>query len=204
MLYLNEGLKNTTCSPAFTDVRDGIIQATVILNGGQDTCLLWRTFAAFGLGVDAVSGGPNSTSPTNGFQVPASCQIGPTLTLTLDLDPPPDTRLGRGDRATLTATVELNGAPQAGKTVTFAPADTTLASVSRNSHVTDGMGKATTIVTGEKSGWPTTTTVTTTVDRTREDQAVSVPDVSPVALLLLLACLVLFRLSRKELGASGT
>jgi len=27
MFYVNEGLKNTVCSPAFTDVRDGILQA---------------------------------------------------------------------------------------------------------------------------------------------------------------------------------
>ena len=29
MLYVNEGLKNTACSPTFTDVRDGIIQAAI-------------------------------------------------------------------------------------------------------------------------------------------------------------------------------
>ena len=73
MLYVNEGLKNTICSPTFTDVRDGIIQAAASTFGGEDVCLLWETFAAFGLGSDAVSGGPNSTAPTNGFEVPQSC-----------------------------------------------------------------------------------------------------------------------------------
>src|SRR4029453_9861079 len=76
MLYVNEGLKNTICSPAFTDIRDGIIQAAVDNHGGEDVCRMWTAFAAFGLGSNAVSGGPNSLSPTNGFAVPASCQGG--------------------------------------------------------------------------------------------------------------------------------
>jgi PKD repeat protein len=85
MLYVNEGLKNTACSPTFTDVRDGMILAAQSLQsqlGGQDDCLMWEAFAAFGLGVDAVSGGSNSIDPTNGFAVPAACQNGqPTVTI---------------------------------------------------------------------------------------------------------------------------
>lgn len=73
MLYVNEGLMNTSCSPAFTDVRDGIIQAATDNHGGADVCLLWSTFAAFGLGTDAVSGGAGSTSPTNGSGLPGAC-----------------------------------------------------------------------------------------------------------------------------------
>ena len=73
LLYVTEGLKNTACSPAFTDVRDGIIQAAVDNYGGSDVCRLWEAFAGFGLGSDAISGGSNSTSPTNGFAVPESC-----------------------------------------------------------------------------------------------------------------------------------
>jgi hypothetical protein len=73
MLYVNEGLKNTVCSPAFTDVRDGYIQAAIDNFAGDDVCRMWEAFAAFGLGVDAVSGGPNSTSPVNGFEVPEAC-----------------------------------------------------------------------------------------------------------------------------------
>ena len=76
MLYVNEGLKNTACNPTFTQVRDGIIQAATTLNNGEDVCTIWAGFAGVGLGVDAVSGGANSTAPTNGFNVPASCQGG--------------------------------------------------------------------------------------------------------------------------------
>ncbi|MEC4674040.1 MAG: M36 family metallopeptidase, partial [Nitrospirota bacterium] len=73
LLYVNEGLKNTACSPTFTEARDGIIQAAIDNFGGEDVCTIWSAFANFGLGVDAVSGGSNSTNPTNGFSLPASC-----------------------------------------------------------------------------------------------------------------------------------
>lgn len=77
MLYVNEGFKNTACSPTFVDTRDGVIQAATTLFGGEDVCLLWETFAAFGLGTDAISGGSSSIRPTNGFALPAACE-GPT------------------------------------------------------------------------------------------------------------------------------
>ena len=73
MLYVTEGLKNTACSPTFTQARDGIIQAAHSLHGGEDVCRLWTAFAAFGLGIDAVSNGPSSTTPVNGFNRPAAC-----------------------------------------------------------------------------------------------------------------------------------
>jgi hypothetical protein len=39
--------------------------------------LIWETFAAFGLGTDASTGGSNSTTATNGFSIPASCDNTP-------------------------------------------------------------------------------------------------------------------------------
>ena len=77
LLYVNEGLKNTACSPTFVDARDGVIQVAVDNFSGEDVCALWEVFAAYGLGTDAVSGGSNSTSPTNGFNLPASCLTPP-------------------------------------------------------------------------------------------------------------------------------
>ncbi len=73
MLYVNEGLKFTACSPTFTQVRDGILQAASVNYGGVDVCRMWRAFAGFGLGTNATSGGPNSTAAVNGFQTPARC-----------------------------------------------------------------------------------------------------------------------------------
>ena len=84
MLYVNEGLKNTACNPTFTQIRDGIIQAAMDNHGGEDVCRMWQAFAGFGLGSNAVSGGANSTSPTNGFNVPASCQGGGGTTVFSD------------------------------------------------------------------------------------------------------------------------
>lgn len=77
MYYIVQGLKNSICSPAFTDVRDGILAAAAASYGGEDVCRLWTAFAAFGLGTNAVSGGPNSTTPTDGFDIPAACLTGP-------------------------------------------------------------------------------------------------------------------------------
>ncbi len=79
MYYINEGLKNTACSPTFVNNRDGIIQAATDSFGGEDVCLIWEAFAAFGLGTDAISGGSGSTNPTNGFSIPQICS-----------EPPPD------------------------------------------------------------------------------------------------------------------
>ena len=73
MLYVNEAMKLSPCSPTFTDIRDGMIQAATDLFGGEDVCRMWEAFAQFGLGIDAESGGPFSTSPTNGFGVPDAC-----------------------------------------------------------------------------------------------------------------------------------
>lgn len=80
LFYINEGLKETACGPTFVDNRNGILAVAADNFGGEDVCLLWEVFASFGLGTDAVSGGPNSTNPTNGFSIPSSC----------DNDPPPD------------------------------------------------------------------------------------------------------------------
>ena len=97
LLYINEGLKNSACSPTFLDVRDGIIQAATDNYSGQDVCLLWDAFAAFGLGIDAVSGGPNSTSPTNGFDVPLECKCQPAPVA----DAGPDQVICAGDSTTI-------------------------------------------------------------------------------------------------------
>ncbi len=75
LLYVTEGLKNIPCEPTFLDVRDGILQAAVDTMAGEDVCLLWGAFAAFGLGEDATTVGRNSTTVTNGFAVPAACDL---------------------------------------------------------------------------------------------------------------------------------
>ncbi|MEE8523859.1 MAG: M36 family metallopeptidase [Thermoanaerobaculia bacterium] len=119
MFYINEGLKNTACSPTFVDNRDGIIQAATDNFGGADVCLLWDTFAAFGLGTDAVSGGPSSTSPTNGFDTPLPCQCQPSPIA----DAGPDQLICLGDSTTV-------GTPaQPDNTYSWAPGGETTAQI---------------------------------------------------------------------------
>ena len=127
LLYVIEGLKNTSCSPTFTDARDGIIAAAASAHGGEDVCLLWETFAGFGLGTDAVSGGPNSTNPTNGFSIPAECQCSPQPVA----DAGPDVVICAGESASIgTPAVPGNSyswAPGGETTaeITVTPAETT-------------------------------------------------------------------------------
>jgi len=97
MLYINEGLKNTACSPTFLDARDGIIQAAQNNFGGADVCTLWDAFAAYGLGTDASTGGSNSTTATNGFSVPPECECSPQPIA----DAGPDQSICLGESVTL-------------------------------------------------------------------------------------------------------
>ncbi|MCB1034428.1 MAG: M36 family metallopeptidase, partial [Acidobacteria bacterium] len=80
LFYINEGFKNTACSPTFLDTRDGIIQAAIDNNGGQDVCLIWNAFAGFGLGEDATTAGNNTTTATDGFAVPVMCDLSTIFT----------------------------------------------------------------------------------------------------------------------------
>ncbi len=128
MLYVNEGMKNTACNPTFTQVRDGIIQAATDNHGGEDVCRMWQAFAAYGLGTDAVSGGSGSTTPTNGFSVPASCSGGGGTTVFSDtfetslgwVTNPNGTdtaTTGQWERGDPEATTDQGGARQLGTTV---------------------------------------------------------------------------------------
>jgi extracellular elastinolytic metalloproteinase len=102
MLYVNEGLKNTACNPTFTQVRDGILAAAADLHNGEDVCRMWEAFAAYGLGTNAIGGSANSTNPTNGFNIPASCQGG--------ANQPPNANAGPDQNVFAGTLVTLNGA----------------------------------------------------------------------------------------------
>ncbi|MCH9646666.1 MAG: M36 family metallopeptidase [Deltaproteobacteria bacterium] len=119
LFYINEGLKNTACSPTFVNNRDGIIQAATDSFGGADVCDIWQAFADFGLGTDAVSGGSGSTNPTNGFSVPAACQCSPQPIA----DAGPDPVVCQGDSAT------IGTAAQPSNTYSWAPGGETTAQI---------------------------------------------------------------------------
>ncbi|MEM7354061.1 MAG: M36 family metallopeptidase [Acidobacteriota bacterium] len=126
MFYYNEGLKNTACSPTFVDNRDGIIAAATASFGGQDVCLLWQTFAAFGLGTDAVSGGSGSTNPTNGFAIPAACQCTPQASANAGADQ----TINEGQ------SVQIGTAGLAGHTYSWSPGGATTAQITVSPTVT--------------------------------------------------------------------
>lgn len=110
MLYINEGLKLTACSPTFIDVRNGIIAATTAINAGADTCRVWDAFAAFGLGSNATTVGPNSTVATNGFDRPAACS-GRTMSIA-------DVAVFEGNVGTTNASIGVNMSSSSSTTLT--------------------------------------------------------------------------------------
>ena len=87
-------------------------------------------------------------------------------------------------------TVKTTGVPQAGKTVNFSIADSSRASVSPNSAVTDANGQAQVTVRG-KSQFPNETTLKATANGASDTVTVRVPDLSPTVVGLLMACFVL-------------
>ncbi|HEV3474477.1 MAG TPA: M36 family metallopeptidase, partial [Actinomycetota bacterium] len=79
-----DGMKFAPCEPGFVDARNAIIAADAALTGdpangipGDNECLIWRTFARRGLGVDASQGNFESkTDGKEGYNVPAHCSTG--------------------------------------------------------------------------------------------------------------------------------
>lgn len=77
-----DGMKFAVCEPGFEDARDAIIAADAALTGnpakgvpGDNECLIWRTFARRGLGVDAKQGDFEiKTDAVDGFKVPNHCE----------------------------------------------------------------------------------------------------------------------------------
>lgn len=72
---VTEALKITSCGPGFKDGRDAILQADINLNGGANTCLIWKAFAKRGMGFSASQGSPfNVRDGSEAFDIPESCE----------------------------------------------------------------------------------------------------------------------------------
>ncbi|HEV3472478.1 MAG TPA: M36 family metallopeptidase [Actinomycetota bacterium] len=77
-----DGMKFAPCEPGFEDARDAIIAADAALTGdvangkpGENECLIWRTFARRGLGIDAKQNDfENKVDGVSGFKVPTQCE----------------------------------------------------------------------------------------------------------------------------------
>ena len=82
--YLIGGMNFTPAGPAMEDMRDGILEAVLVLADPSDVnahqCLIWDAFAVFGIGVGAEGiargGGPfgaSLKSVTESFKLPPEC-----------------------------------------------------------------------------------------------------------------------------------
>ncbi|AZA73886.1 T9SS C-terminal target domain-containing protein [Chryseobacterium indoltheticum] len=73
---VTDALKLQACNPTFVDGRNAILQAEMATTGGADKCMIWRTFAKRGLGVNASAGSKTSINDqTQDFTVPAECVL---------------------------------------------------------------------------------------------------------------------------------
>ncbi len=74
MALIIEGMKNTPINMGFVSGRDAILQADEDLYDGRYSCLIWKVFAARGVGVNAVennNGGSNDLNDqTSSFDTP--------------------------------------------------------------------------------------------------------------------------------------
>ncbi|WP_241507622.1 T9SS-dependent M36 family metallopeptidase [Chryseobacterium piscium] len=73
---VTDALKLQACNPTFVDGRNAILQAEMATTGGADKCMIWRTFAKRGLGVNASAGSKTSINDQEqDFTVPAECVL---------------------------------------------------------------------------------------------------------------------------------
>ncbi|KMQ60925.1 metalloprotease [Chryseobacterium sp. BLS98] len=73
---VTDALKLQPCYPTFVDGRDAILAADQATTQGADRCMIWRTFAKRGLGVNANAGSKtNINDQTEDFTVPADCVL---------------------------------------------------------------------------------------------------------------------------------
>jgi extracellular elastinolytic metalloproteinase len=73
---VTDALKLQVCNPTFIDGRNAILQAELNTTQGVDKCMIWRTFAKRGLGVNASAGSKtNINDQVQDFSVPADCVL---------------------------------------------------------------------------------------------------------------------------------
>ena len=69
-----DGFNYTPVTPAYEDMRDGMLASAAARNATAETCLIWDAFAAQGIGVGADGTATNKgVSITESFTKPASC-----------------------------------------------------------------------------------------------------------------------------------
>jgi hypothetical protein len=74
---VTDALKLQGCNPTFIDGRNAILAAELATTAGVDRCMIWRTFAKRGLGVNASAGSKtNINDQVQDLTVPADCVLG--------------------------------------------------------------------------------------------------------------------------------
>ena len=71
---VTNALKLQACNPTFIDGRNAILSAELAATQGADRCMIWRTFAKRGLGVNASAGSKTDINDqAEDFTTPADC-----------------------------------------------------------------------------------------------------------------------------------
>jgi serine protease len=145
--------------------------------------------------------------PRTAAQCPQACGAGllsavapgtppplpPPVAVSLKLD---SNDLQTGESTTARATVTQNGAPVAGKAVTFSTGNASVASISPGTALTDANGQAQSAVKGQSKG---ETTVSAAANGATASAPVRVPDLAlPAAILVIgLAVIIVMKRNRK-------
>jgi len=73
---VTNALKLQVCNPTFIDGRNAILAAELATTAGADRCMIWRTFAKRGLGLNASAGLKTSINDqSEDYTVPADCVL---------------------------------------------------------------------------------------------------------------------------------
>lgn len=74
---VTDALKLQACNPTFIDGRNAILSAEMLTTKGEDRCMIWKTFAKRGLGLNALAGNKmNINDQKEDFSIPKDCQDG--------------------------------------------------------------------------------------------------------------------------------
>lgn len=74
MHLVMDGLKLQPCNPGFVDGRNAILLADTLRTGGANSCMIWKAFAARGLGYSADQGSSFSRfDQMEAFDLPTAC-----------------------------------------------------------------------------------------------------------------------------------
>lgn len=74
---ITNALKLQACNPTFTDGRNAILSAEMLTTKGEDRCMIWKTFAKRGLGLNALAGNKmNIGDQVEDFSTPKDCTDG--------------------------------------------------------------------------------------------------------------------------------